>query len=37
MPEELWEAAVSAAQRHGVSRVARALGLAYLIRQKEEV
>jgi hypothetical protein len=29
MPEELWEAAVSAAQRHGVSRVARALGLGH--------
>jgi hypothetical protein len=29
MPEELWEAAVSAAQRNGVSQVARALGLGH--------
>lgn len=29
MPEELWEAAVCAAQRHGVSQVARALGLGH--------
>ena len=29
MPEELWEAAVSAAQRNGVSQVARALGVGH--------
>jgi hypothetical protein len=29
MPQELWEAAVSAAQRYGVSQVARALGVGH--------
>jgi hypothetical protein len=29
MPEELWGAAVSAARRHGVSHVARALGVGH--------
>jgi len=29
MPEELWRAAVSAAQRYGVSSVARALGVGH--------
>lgn len=29
MPEELWEAAVAAARRYGVSQVARALGVGH--------